>query len=450
MRRLVRSLCLTMLHICVITIASPCFGQDTGNFVVGRLQIGAVNYGKQQLPLLPETQNFSGDTANHPEQWEFAIQPLLMPAYDEHGKLQMLVKENWAVTKEAVLGGYKTSIVTRVGIPIILRNDRLTASAVAVLNDHYKSLNYSFKSTQVVTLPISSIEVKSDDFKSIPCTPTGVISVSGSQSEVYWWLDCTDAATGTSKRSGTTRSVDTLTQSLPFLDAKMKVNYLARAADVSVINLATRSVKQTSLYAKLNGAGGQTMLVTRDDLRKLALDSASEIYGESRGVVSERCGKDFVSDVLATFKDTQKLNAGEFTKEMLATTYKPEDVNPDEINKTLDKNISEDSTKDQVKLSGGAEAGFLGISAKGNMSGEYLKEQLAKRDIEAEFNGKKWVAKSVNVLRVNISTFTDSNRASCSDFSVGKDTPYASETHQLLFMADQWAAPRTEGAPVKP
>ena len=426
----------------------PCVSQDTGNLVVGRLQIGVVAYGKQQLPLLPETQNYAGDTANPPEQWEFAIQPLLMPAFDNNGKLAMQIKENWAITKKPVLGGYQTSVTTRVGIPIILRNDQLTSSAVALLNDHYKSLGYTFKPTQVVTLPISSIDVKSDDFKNLPCVPSGTIYVSGSQSEVYWWMNCTDID---SPKHTQAKAVDTLAQNLPYFDATMVVHYLARAADVSVTNLATKSVKETSLYAKLNGTGGQAMLVSRDDLRKLAMQSATEIYGESRGVASERCGKDFTADVLGYFKETQKINAGEFSKEMLATTYSPHDVDPDEINKTFDKNISEDSSKDQVKFSTGGKAGVLDIlSAEGNMSGDTFKEQMAKRDVEVEFNGKKWVAKSVTVLRVNISSFADSNRASCSDFSVGKDAPYASESHQLLFLPDQWTAPRAAKMDSKP
>jgi len=159
------------------------------------------------------------------------------------------------------------------------------------------------------------------------------------------------------------------------------------------------------------------MLVTRDDLRKLAMSAAQELYADYRGVRTPRCSSDFVNDVLDHFNEATRIEAGKFTSEMLKTTYNSSDVNPDEVQKTFDKNISSTSSKDQVNISGGGGVSFLGFGANGSMSGNYFTEKAASSDVEAEWNGTKWIAKSVKVLQVNISDFAANYHASCSDFS---------------------------------
>jgi hypothetical protein len=211
-----------------------------------------------------------------------------------------------------------------------------------------------------------------------------------------------------------------------------------RAADIGGTNVVAKSIKQTTLYTDLNGDAGQQMLVTRDDLRKLAMTASEELFTDTRGVRTARCSTNFVNDILNHFKDQITIETGTFTAEMLKRSYNPHDIDPDEVTKTFDRNISSSSTKDQVNISTGGGVNIFGIGANGNMSGNYFTERAESHDVQAEWNGTKWIAKSLKVLQVNVSDFAANYHASCSDFSVGTAEALASKPYQMNFIPDNW------------
>jgi hypothetical protein len=425
--------------ITLLLLASHSFAQES--LVVGRTQIGFVNFGHQSLAVLPETQNYLGDTPNFPGRWEFSVDPILMPEFDDGGQVKLVIGENFKTYSKVCCGGTATdySTVTRIGIPLILSNEAVFQAAAKAVTEHFADLKYEFKISQIATIPLDSLTVNFPDLTGGPClVENATIPVTSSQPRTYIWIDCTDTVRGHPPKPPEMKAVQHLKSTLPNLNVTLIKAYDVRSADIGGTNVVVKSVKQTSLYAKLNGDGGQTMLVTRDDLRKLAMTAAQELYADYRGVRSPRCSGDFVSDVMDHFKEETRIEAGKFTPEMLKTTYNPHDVDPDEVQKTFDKNIQSSSSKDQVNISAGGGVSFLGFGANGNMSGNYFTEKAASSDVEAEWNGTKWIAKSVKVLQVNISDFATNYHASCSDFSVGVAQQKASKTLQLIFRGDNW------------
>ena len=438
----------TVTHlITLLVLVSCCFGQngaDSGTFVVGRTQVAFVNFGHQSLSVLPETQNYLGDTPNFPGRWEFSVDPVLMPEFDEQGQVKLVLGKNFKTFSKVCCGGSATDyyVVTRVGIPLVLSSSAVSEAAAKAVTEHFADLKYTFTTGQIAMIPLSSLTLSFPDLKGSPCVAENEsIPVTSSQPRTYIWVDCTDTVRGHAPKESEMKAVQHFSDTLPFLNVTLTTAYNVRSADIGGTNVILKSIKQTSLYAKLNGDGGQTMLVTRDDLRKLSMSAAEELYAEYRGVRTPRCSADFVNDVLDHFKDETKIEAGKFTPEMLKTTYNPNDVNPEEVQKTFDKNISSSSSKDNVSISTGGGVSFLGFGANGNLSGNYFKEAAESHDIEAEWNGTRWIAKSVKVLQVNISEFATNYHASCSDFSVGATQQFASKSLQLIFRSDNWQDP---------
>jgi hypothetical protein len=412
--------------------------------------VGFVNFGHQSLAVLPETQNYLGDTPNFPGRWEFSVDPILMPEFDDGGQVKLVLGENFKTYSKVCCGGTATdySIVTRVGIPLILSNEAVSDAAAKAVSEHFADLKYSFKTSQIAMIPLDSLKLSFPDLTGGPCAvENATINVTSSQPRTYLWIDCTDTVRGHQPKPTEMKAVQHLKDTLPYLNVTLTINYNVRSADIGGTNVILKSVKETSLYADLKGDGGQAMYVTRNDLRKLAMTAGEELYAEYRGVRTPRCSSDFVADVMDHFKNETKIEAGKFTPEMLKTTYSPHDVDPEEVQKTFNKAISSSSSKDQVNISAGGGVSLFGLGANGNMSGNYFTERAASNDVEAEWDGTRWIAKSVTVLQVNISDFAANYHASCSDFSVGAAQQYASKSLQLIFRSDNWQDAPTAAAP---
>jgi hypothetical protein len=90
---------------------------------------------------------------------------------------------------------------------------------------------------------------------------------------------------------------------------------------------------------------------------------------------------------------------------MLKQTYNPSDVSPDEINKQLEREIDKGSTEDLIKDGHNGQFNLLGdaFHIGNDNSAENLRKWLKERDVSIDFTGTKWVAKSVDVFRVNVS-----------------------------------------------
>jgi hypothetical protein len=124
---------------------------------------------------------------------------------------------------------------------------------------------------------------------------------------------------------------------------------------------------------------------------------------------------------------------------MLAQTYKAEDVSPNEIQKTFDNTIDKSSNESNVKFSGSATGGILGglATAGASVSGEVFQKNMADKEVTAEFDGHKWVAKKVDIQRINISRFAQDWGGTISDVSVTAASPYSVEQRQLRFIGVQ-------------
>ena len=451
-----RNLVAVWLYLGMLFVCHPSFGQQTaplpgdqGDLVFGRTEIAQVEFSGHQFSIVPETQNYIGETPNFPRRWRFSVDPVFKPSFEADGSVKLIVQKDFNLSKKIIGGGTATdySSTTRIGIPLTLSDPAILAAAATQVTHHFEDMKYTFSPEQIGRIPVRSIEVAMPDLKNTPCVlDNPEIPVSTTAPIIIIWVDCTITERQALKESEKDKIIETFKNRLPSSNVTLTVNYRAKSAEIGGVNVATKSIKDTKLYGELKGDQSQTMLITRHDLRDLSMTSAEQIYAEYRGVRSSRCTSDFVSDVLDHFKNEEKIQSGQFSAEMLKTTYNPKDIDPDEVTKTFDKNIRSDSTENQVNFSTGGGVSFMGLGANGSMSGGDFTKHAAAADIEAEWNGKKWVAKSVDVLQVNISQFATSYRASCSDYSVGPEDAYPSNPVQLLLKPEYWELKTAENA----
>lgn len=402
--------------------------------VVSSTNVSKVRIPGRDLRIYEDTQNFAGDNQNYPSRWLFAIPPMLIPDFDENG-IPKLTTVMWSKDQQPGIG---YSITTRIGLPLILSSSDLFTSAAAAMTEYYKTspINYTVLPSQITTIPASTVDIAVFDLgaKSHCKLENKSVPIAGGSDSIILYFDCVDSAPGNYPKDLT--SVSDFKRRLASLNASVTVTYNAKKADVGVVTFRTKDVKDTKLSASLAGDGSD-VLVSRKDLRDLAMESAQELYVEYRGKqLKSDLYQSFVSSVLASTTRVT-LEAQTFNREMLAHSYHEEDLNPNEITKTWDKTIEETSTKDKVNFATEGHGSLLDIaSAGGSLSGEHFRDEMSKRDIEAEFDGKKWYAKSVNVMRFNTAKFAASFKGSITDITVDKASDYGTESWQLKFAQD--------------
>jgi hypothetical protein len=195
---------------------------EPGTFVVGRNQIAVVDFGGQRLAILPETQNYLGDAPNFPSRWEFSIDPVLMPEFDQ-GKLKLTVYKNFKNSSKICCGGGATdyTVVTRVGIPLLLMTDDVREQAAKRVTAKFPDLKYTFTADQFVVIPVSSLSVEFPDLASTPCAlQDSSIPITSSQPRVYVWIDCTDTVRNHVPKDVELKSFQHLTDTLAVQNLK--------------------------------------------------------------------------------------------------------------------------------------------------------------------------------------------------------------------------------------
>jgi hypothetical protein len=410
--------------------------------IISSTYLTTINVAKQQLKVYPDTQNWANDNLLFPNRWLFAVQPALMPELDGDA-IAIKQKELERHTKP-VPAATDHIITTRVGLTIRVSDERVIREAVQAITEYYKDKPYTFDDRQVSTIPIKKVEIEFDSDAAPGCKlKNREIPVSSADSAFVIWIDCEDHKLSKwPDVNAPDSAVSQLKNHLDILNVVMTITYDARRADVSVVTFKAGDLKNTTLYAKLVGDGGEAY-VSRDDLRNLAMEAGKNIY---IGYHGHKPPTDLVNDFVNKLLDsalTVSVDAESFNKEMLSQTYKAEDVDPNEINRTFDNLIDKSSSEDKVNFSTGGNVGILSgvFEAGGHLDGADFKKRMSEKQVTAEFNGKKWICKKVDIKRVNISKFAQTFQGNWSDASVDAASPYAEEKRQIHFEGVQLLPP---------
>ena len=100
----------------------------------------------------------------------------------------------------------------------------------------------------------------------------------------------------------------------------------------------------------------------------------------------------------------------EYRKRAEETTFSKADLKPDEIDHTVNKVLTKDQGSDSftvnVNAGGSYSAGLFGsVSANASYNQTGAKTWLKENGIDAEFTGKKWEIKSIDVVLKNSVSF---------------------------------------------
>jgi hypothetical protein len=300
------------------------------------------------------------------------------------------------------------SVTTRVGLKFHLRDGELMAKAAARLDEVLKkeAAGYRFTSAQFMTIPVSQLSVSFPDL-----TPNSAcklnnpqIPVGNTESAITVWFDCTDRSTKGYPTDA--KSVGELRSNLPFMNILFTLSYNARQAELNVATVKRASIRDTGLYAKLSGDEKRSeVLISRNEYKKLLELYANNVIAVVYG--GNQATEKFVNDALALAAE-ETIEAKGFNEDVRKQMFNPQDISPDEINKKLEDEQDKSSDQENVSGSTGGGVNIMGVlGANGNLSGSRAKTWSKDRHVRIEFEGKKWVAKSVDVLRVNLGQLED-------------------------------------------
>ncbi|WP_392534265.1 GTPase domain-containing protein [Nostoc sp. C117] len=202
-------------------------------------------------------------------------------------------------------------------------------------------------------------------------------------------------------------------KSLSSMTLEYEFSVSARKSQQNTVRFSLQKLKNSKLYAELNGLG-DVAYVHRDDLRKLLEGINTEV---SFNAVIEK-PEDFEAglfDKLLSYWN-QSESSKNFDETKWQSTYNQDDLKPDILTKQLNKIFTKDENENQWKFNPAADinvdAGALTqikgkIGGKLSLSNEKLKKLLREQNIEADIQGTKIEAKSIELRQVNLANFND-------------------------------------------
>jgi hypothetical protein len=389
--------------------------------------------------IFPETQNL--DNPNAPSVWRFDVEPMFVPARGvSTNKTDTppidIQQTEYSARKVTVQGGYRIDVHTRLIIPLVIKSDAEMDSAVEALNALYVAQGYKFTGNQISTIPLTQVALKFNDGELDPCTLlTQTIQLSGSESSVPVFFDCLDhPKTLENYQPSELKSVITFRKHLPIMIAAIDVTYDAKEAEPASMNVQSQDVRSSDFFNQLAGKG-DTVYVSRDDLRKLSIQASHQlaIRFQGRRMTADEMAT-CVTPLMASFPETV-LDLNQVSAETLQHTYNANDLNPNKINKEMSDTIDKSSSKDEVKFKTDASGDVLFGLAKGSgsLSGSGFQERMAEHGVKTEWDGEKWVAKALDLKQVNVTQLAQTINRSCVFNTYGSEAERTHLVRPLLF-----------------
>lgn len=338
--------------------------------------------------------------AENPAQWQFRYDPLFLPEMSSSGKPNIQIVD-------APQGLF------RVVMPIHLTTDKAKAQAFMTVKNAFSSnQNYANQiiPSNVSVLDIRSIEVKIDQLANMPGVKVHEkrMSFAHTPNTFLVNIDAQNKATA-----------EAVAKVLPNLIIEYTYRYGAKRIQENVVTVKFSDMKNTKLFAALNGLGTNETYVHRDDLRKLVDNSSSELAIVAQLEAPEKFDSILFKDILEKMTAKQNMTSAAFDAQKLKSTYNAADLTPDAVTKSLNKIFKKNEAKDQWENAGSHDVSgntnFIdlfnaGASSKGTHTTKGLKELLEQHDIHVEIEGNKIVAKSIDLRQVNMSSFDNAQK----------------------------------------
>jgi hypothetical protein len=129
------------------------------------------------------------------------------------------------------------------------------------------------------------------------------------------------------------------------------------------------------------------------------------------------------------------LDWAQVTAETLSHTYNGKDLDPTEVDKELSDLVDKSSSEDNVELNTGGHAAIAWglIDAGGNLSGKDFQKRAAEHGVKVVWDGKKWVAKGLDIHQVDTTQLSQKINRSCSFETYAEGTDRSEQTRPLQF-----------------
>lgn len=200
-------------------------------------------------------------------------------------------------------------------------------------------------------------------------------------------------------------------------------NFNAKEITENRFQLSLESLARTSLKSKLDGVGGNTVYIHRDDLREIVKNVKNEINMNSfienfSKTDTNLFDESLFKSLLERWKDKIENNIDNFSNNVIQSTFNKDDLKPDVIRSEINKLVDEYKDKKHYVVNHeydaeGSANVFKVISGKlkgkAKWSRDELREIFRKHDIEIQFEGEKIVPKKIWLVQANKGDFTSSN-----------------------------------------
>jgi|GEM_PF-4713301 len=391
------------------------------DFAISPNAIGHFEY-YQNRAIFPSTKN----EVRNEEMWQFRYFPLFIPRVDENGKFvieyDQLDEDTWFVYLHLWRDNNKSKELAFNKISEIYRNELKTNTGKFV--DVKK-----IKASNIYAIPVSQVQV---------------ISIDGIPKDVIWSLAKTNySSIGTSGllklklKVQSEKEAKSIIDKSRFLDIRLAFDIKSKKVKFNSCNIAYKDLQQSKLYESLNGVGSEGY-VHRNDLRELVKNVTKEININCTVEEGSRyqAELEIYQNILTAWGQNQE-NV-EFSKIEFDKTYNSDDLKPDVYEKNLNEfydkihtinSISNDK-KNTLKLSIPIPENPkipLGIETDQSKKRELTENILKENRIKAEWNGEKYIPKSIALIRYNLAVFEkegniNSSIQYVSDSDLGKQT----------------------------
>jgi len=358
-------------------------------FDISSSEIGSFPFGDKALRIWASTRN-----ASDARQWQFRYDPLFAPEITAASKLAL-------ATRSLNSGAeWRTSLTIYVDTP------DARAHALAVLKEIDKSQADNLQPGGVFVLPISSVTVSLPDLAVLyPSTHLVTSEFNFATPPTEFTIQISSPDQATAKK---------LEADLPSFTISYKFTFAATQVQRNWMQFSMKTLKDSKLFAKLNGLGTTTVYVHRDDVRNLIDNIADQVHFQETVENPADFDAALLDKLLNRWNTT--VDSTSFDDAKWKSTYNSDDLRPNQITKALNSIFSYDAESKQWKTNfstqDSANASVLDIlkvggSLQASYSNEGLNAFLKQHAINSDIEGNQIVAKSLDLQQVNLSDFDD-------------------------------------------
>lgn len=414
------------LHAQTPTLPPTVTAGGMSDITVLSVDIGHFSYGNKIIHVFENSRNQS-QYNNSPGKWQFMIEPLLSTVANESGGIDYQTARLDPIERYYKGRSYLYRRA-RVRLPLDLTTERAIDKAIEVIYARYPEARCKVGPQNVDVLPMTSMQISVSDiedqrgqFHDNSRLHSKSMYYLTSPSRVFVLFDVWERSTSTNDTD-----LKEFISFLPFMSINASLSFSVKSTVFNISSIITDKIKDTDLYAKLNGGGSDTY-VTRDDLRRLSQSAATQLRAiqiiEDRDSFDEALFRELI-----TGSTTVSADEAFFNSQQGQHTYNSDDLKPSVITDNLKKTFDYDSGKDQWSLSTSASGGgsFLDLvkaDFKGSLSTSQMHEFLKKHSLETDIKGNIIVVKSVDLQQVNISHFIQSGSFGTELRNIEKGSP---------------------------